>query len=87
MPRDVPVPTASKQHQTGPMSARDAGDRLRGALCDRLRHGRRLRPRRTEVLLEQLRLDLPTSLAHVRRYNEDLFILFTKKHGEIGKER
>jgi len=44
--RQLPVLTASQHDQTGHLSTRDAGDRLRGDVHQELRHGRRLRRRR-----------------------------------------
>ena len=43
MSRQLPVLRESERHQTGHLSARDAGHRLRGAVYQKLWHGRRLR--------------------------------------------
>ena len=73
VPRDVPVSATSEQHQAGSVSAGDRGDRAGVALCHRLSHGRRLRPRRSQVLLKQLRLDLPATPTLLRRYRQQSF--------------
>ena len=75
--RDVSVPAASQQHQAGALSPGDSRDRLGGPVCHRVWHRRWLRPRSTQMLFQQLRMDLPTSHAHIRRYGQPRFITVT----------